>query len=213
MEAFPRWRLCWRHIARTEAELGSLPMVIVTPVVGATVGAAWAASLPIREIVRRGVVVAQASFWHVLLFVILGVLLGIVLVTAGVVLVSIASYRLRGDPAWKVHWDLSDNTTPQGVVTKRNGVQLVCVSNPPVDVTTLGYVDAVVRLPSGEFRLMPQHGMGPLRKTRNTANGLWFPPVGLMHGPIPGGKYAVRWYGTTTRRKRFEVAPGEHTVW
>lgn len=192
--------------------MGSLPMVIFTPVISAAVGAAWAASLPIREVVRRGRIVTEASFWHLLAFAVLGVLLGLAVVTVGVALWGVVSYRLRGDRAWEVRWGLSDTITPAGIRMRRNGVQLVGVANPPVAVAALGYVDAVVRLPSGEYRLMPQHGMGPLGGMRSTDSGWWFPPAGSVHEPIAPGEYEVRWYGTTARRRRFEIARSKHTV-
>jgi hypothetical protein len=215
MKRFPRWRLFQRHLTGTEATLGSLPMVILTPIIAAVIAAAWAASAPTREVVRRGVVVGQASFFDVLLSAAFGALLGIALVVVGVALKSVVSYHLRGDPSWEVRWDIGKETPSPAVTTTRNDVRLVCVTDPPIDVTTLGYVDAVVRLPTGEWRRMPQNGLGPIYVTpgpNSPTNGWYFQPVGSPSGPFPPGGYEVRWYGTTARGWRFEIARSRHTV-
>jgi len=201
---FPRWRRWWRYFDKTEDMLGSLPMVIVTPVMAAAVAAAWTASLPTREVVRRGAVVAQSSFWHGLFVAVLGVGVGAGIAVLAAAVWCIVSYNLRGDPAWKVRWEITEQRV-NGAVMRRGGVALVCESDPPVDVVSLGYVDAVLRPPGGEHRWMPQHGMG------NGESGWWFHAANPS-GPIPLGTYEVRWYGTTRRHRRFEIARSKNTV-
>jgi hypothetical protein len=129
----------------------------------------------------------------------LGVIWGAVLAFQAV------RYRLRSDPVWSVAWHLSSREDASGIRTSTNGVSLICEGHPPVDVATLGHVEAVARLPNGEFRRMPQHGMGGSPTT------LWFAPDGGT-GPPTAGAYEVRWYGTTARRKQFEIARSKSTV-
>ena len=134
-------------------------MIIATPVVGAVVGVALAIAQPTREVVQKGAVVVHASFWHLLLVSVLGALGAIIGVAGIVVLVAIAVYRIRGDRTWSVKWALSMKTSEEGGTLRQDSVQLVCSGHPPVDVASLGYVDAVVRLPTGEWRQIPQYGM------------------------------------------------------
>jgi hypothetical protein len=189
----------------TESALASLPVVILAPVVGAAVGAAWAASLPIREVVRNGIVVAQASFWHILGYAILGVLIGTALVICVTALGVAALYSRRGDPTWGVEWHLADTVLPGGGVQKTRTVALVCKGSPPVSVATLGNVEAVVRRPpAGDYYWMPNHGLG------DGGTNLWIHPTGTLHGDLPRGKWEIRWYGTTPRRRRFEIARSKY---
>ena len=146
------------------------------------------------------------AFWHLLLVGVLGTLGAIIGVAGIVVLVAIAVYRIRGDRTWSVKWALSMKTSEEGGTLRQDSVQLVCSGHPPVDVASLGYVDAVVRLPTGEWRQMTQDGMSQGK------SALSFSVLGQVHGPIPSGKYEVRWYGTNTRVRRFEIARSKFTV-
>ncbi|MGZ6569337.1 MAG: hypothetical protein ACXVHB_34115 [Solirubrobacteraceae bacterium] len=135
---------------KTEAALGSLPMVVLTPVVGAIVGTAWATAQPTREVVRHGVVGADGSFLHALLFAAAGAALGIALMTTAASLWLAAAYWVRGDPAWEASLEFVDKTK-NGIHTRGSSAILRTVSNPPVDVATLGDVEAVLRQPGGRF--------------------------------------------------------------
>ncbi len=115
-------------------------------------------------------------------------------------------YRRRGDPVWEIAWSLRKTEHQSGAATIRaNGVSLICCGRPPVSISTLGHVEAVVRLPSGRIRQMSQEGMGDAGTT------LWFAPA-LKAGPLTPGTYEVRWYGTTARRRRYEIARSKYRV-
>jgi hypothetical protein len=68
----------------------------------------------------------------------------------------------------------------------------------------LGHVEVVVKGPHDAIRQMPRHGMGA------SPTPLWFAPE---TGVTPGvGTYEARWYGTTPRRKRYEIARSRFTA-
>ncbi len=201
---FPRWRVFRRSWSATEAALARLPMLVLVPTAGAIVGSAWGVSHPFQTI-RRGLVVGQASFGRVLVSALVGGVVGL-LALIGLVWVCIwAWYRLRGDAAWEVGWSLYSKEPRPGILSTASTVILRCTGVPPVSVSALGHVEAVIRLPSGDFRRMPQHGMGSDEHT------LTFSATGGGGAPPPG-KYEVRWYGTTAGRKRYEIARSRYVV-
>lgn len=198
---FPRWRVWWRTYYATEATLGSLPVVVLIPTLAALVGAAWAASHP-SEVVRNGLVVHEASFGDALATALVGGLVSLVALVALVFAGHLVWYRLIGDRAWRVAWVLRDRQ--QGSIrTTASGVSLRSSGAPPVNVSTLGHVEAVVRPPGSRFVAMPQHGMG------GDPNGLGFSPTG--GGAPERGEYEVRWYGTRQSRRLQEVARSKTT--
>jgi hypothetical protein len=110
----------------------------------------------------------------------------------------LAWYRLRGDRAWKVVWSFKASERLPGVHTRIDGLNLICDVAPPISVSALGDVEAVLRSPRGEYRRMPHRGMS------GDSHVLGFSPGGLIGWEH--GVYEVRWYGTTTRRRRYEIA-------
>jgi hypothetical protein len=185
---FPRWRVWWRAYNATEGTLGSLPVTLVVPILAALVGTALAVSRP-SEVVRKGLIVRQASFGGVLVTALIGGLLGL-LVLIGVVFMSVlARYRLAGDRTWKpglAHGRAASLAT------------LSCETEPPVNVSALGHVEAIIRVPSGSFSRIQHDGMG------GDPRSLWFHVPRVTDRPEPGD-YEVRWYGTTGRHKRYEI--------
>jgi hypothetical protein len=195
-DGFPRWAVFWRAYFQTEAMLARLPVVLTVPTLAALIGSAWAASHP-SEVVRHGLVVHQASFGTSLATALVGGVVGLLVLVLLVFLASLAWYRLLGDRVWAVHWVMSYENRPNGITLSSHGVSLECKADPPVSVSSLGHVEAVVRNPSGEFMPMPQHGMG------STPQRLWFAPV---RGRPDDGTYEVRWYATRQTSHRQEVA-------
>jgi hypothetical protein len=187
---------------KTEATLGSLPMVVFTPVVGAIVGTAWATAEPTREVVRHGVLVAEGSFLNALLFAAVGAALGIALVISAISLWFVTSYWVRGDPAWEARLEFLDKTK-NGIHASGSSAIRRTVSDPPSDVATLGDVEVVLRQPSGRFSHMPRRGMN------GDQSAIGFAPMGLgTH--FPRGEYEIRWYGTFPSRRRYEITRAKY---
>lgn len=194
---FPRWCVSWRAYYSTEATLGRLPVVLLVPTLAALVGAAWATTHP-ADVIRHGLVVRQASFAEVLATALVGGLVGLGLLVGLAFAASLAWYRVAGDRVWRVEWMLSYHEDPRGITSSASGVSLHCKTNPPINVSSLGHVEAVVRMPTGAFLTMPQHGMG------GTPTSLGFSPTG--GGRPPDGTYEVRWYATGQTRRLQELA-------
>jgi hypothetical protein len=207
MARFPRWRVWWRIYSATETTLGSLPVALLIPLVAALIGTAYAASHP-SELIRRGLVVHQASFGRTLVTGLFGGVVGLLALVGLVFMATLTWYRLRGDPTWDVRWRLGSEAVGDWARVTRSTVGLFCTGKPPVDVSLLGHVEAIVKLPSGNYYTMAQDGMGP------TGDGLWFwvPAPNGLGGPPAPGNYEVRWYGTTPKRKQYEITRSRFAV-
>lgn len=201
---FPKWCVWWRTLDTTETTLGSVPVVLAVPTLSALVGTAWAVSHP-ADVIHHGLVVHQASFGAALASAVIGGALTLVAIVAAIFTWHLARYGLRGDPVWAVGWALRrDESRRPGIVSDSSNVQLLCVGQPRVKVSALGDLAAVVRLPSGRHCGMPSHGLGGDDYWR------WFDlPLGAE---LPPGTYEARWYGTTGRRRRYEIARDRHTL-
>jgi hypothetical protein len=116
----------------------------------------------------------------------------------------LAWYRLRGDRVWKVAWGFKASEHPRGIHSQVDGLSLMCNAAPPVDVSALGDVEAVLRSPRGDYRRMPHLGM------RGDSHNLGFSPGSLIGWER--GVYEVRWYGTTGRRRRYELARSKYML-
>jgi hypothetical protein len=197
---FPRWRVWWRVLDATEATLGSVPVAITVPALSALVGTAWAVSHP-AQVIRNGLVVHQASFGASLASAVVGGALTLVAILAVMFVGHLARYRLRGDPAWKVGWSLRRETSPPGITTTVKGAHLLCRAQPPVRVSALGHVQAIMREPDARYSHRGQPGMG------GGDFGLAF-----ILDDIQTGVYEVRWYGTTARRRQYEIARSREIV-
>jgi hypothetical protein len=120
----------------------------------------------------------------------LGSGVGVYALVAGfIALKALVRYRLSGDPLW----------TPKGEQGRdRLTFEIECDADPPVDVSVLRFVDASVRVPSGE--VVPVSGRHVYKNDS--------PPTRWFHFPreVALGPYEVCWYGTTIHRKRYEIA-------
>jgi hypothetical protein len=107
-DRFPRGRLRARVVSDTERELGSLPMVVITPVVAAIVGATVASHYTRAEHVHDGVV-GEPSLWWSLLLAAAGAAVGILLVLCVLSLLLWFGYRARPERLWSLgHTDSAD---------------------------------------------------------------------------------------------------------
>jgi hypothetical protein len=116
----------------------------------------------------------------------------------------LAWYRLRGDRVWKVAWGFKASEDRPGVHSRVDGLHLRCDTAPPINVSALGDIEAVLRSPRDEYRRMPHRGMG------GDAHVMGFSPGGLVGWER--GIYEVRWYGTTSRRRRYEIARSKYML-
>jgi hypothetical protein len=193
---FPRFRVWWRIYNATENVLASLPVVLLLPTLAALVGAAYAAS---HTSSARG-----TSFGSALVGALIsgaGTLIAVVLL---IFFWLLAWYRLRGDRVWKVAWGFKASEHPPGVHSRVDGLSLICNTAPPINVSALGDVEAALRSPRGEYRRMPHRGM------RGDSHSLGFSPGSLIGWER--GVYEIRWYGTTERRRRYEIARSKYML-
>ena len=191
---FPRWRVFQRVRARTEADVAGLWGAVIVAVAFGLVGAF--------------VVVPKDADWGDRFVSAVGVGVLAIVGVWGLLLVAHAlAYRIKKfrDGVGEVEWALGSKLHPSGMRTTKSSVGLRCKSIPPVSVSALGHVEAVARLPNGEYRWMvrPGFGEGP--------HNLWFFVTGTF-APPPPGTYEVRWYGTTGRRKQYEITRATSTV-
>lgn len=195
LERFPRWRV-WNRVfmeASDDASTlwGGLLIVVAFGFVGAFLllpkDADWGARF--FSAVGAGVL-ATAVAWG--LFLAIRTLI----------------YRARGyrGSAWEVRWALGTTRHKSGALATSSSVVLECKASPPANVSELGYVEAVVRQPSGAYRGMISPGF------RESAHSLAFSATGGVAAPPPPGTYEVRWYGTTRRRRQYEIARSTFTV-
>jgi hypothetical protein len=209
---FRRSPLWWRYLYKTEQVLGSLPMVIVTPVFGAVAAAAVAAKAPSRELVRNGIVVDESSYRHVFGVATLGALAGIGLAILLAFLWNVWTYRRRTDPSFQTKWGL--NPKPLRDLTESDWrkrqthvmptVFLDAAGTPPLDpATTLGPVSGIAQLPNRSLYPMPPGGMAIDSK------GIWFHPIRLTGQAATPGRYEVRWYGRWHNRD-YEIGRSVH---
>ena len=160
------------------------------------VGTLWGSALLAFGFAVLGAFLVPASdTWSARLIAGVGAAVIALIAVWGVLLVYRAvNYVKRGDPVWRVAWSLSERVVNNWATVRVNGVSLVCDGHPSVDVSTLGHVEAAVRLPDGTIRSMAQEGMG------GNGTTVGFAPS-FTSGPLPTGAYEVRWYGTTHRRR------------
>jgi hypothetical protein len=136
-----------RALARTTEKVGTVWGAVTLAVAFALVGAFVVLPANTDWAQRFGAGVAVAS---------VALLLAWGLLLAG----SAALYTWRGDPVWRVGWSIYKRIVPRGVTSSAGGVQLICEGHPPVSVSELGHVEAVILLPSGHFQPFQQQGMG-----------------------------------------------------
>jgi hypothetical protein len=209
---FPRAPLWWRYLYKTEQLLGSLPMVIVTPVVGAIVAAAVAARAPDHEVVSGGEVIDRSSYLHVFAVAAGGALAGVGAVLVLAFLWNVWTYRRRTDPSFATHWglnpkplrNLSESPQRKRQTHVMPTVFLDATDVPPLDpATTLGPVKAITQLPDRSLMEMLPPGVAVDSK------GIWFHPIRQGIAVAPEGRYEIRWYGRW-RNHDYEIGLSVH---
>jgi len=198
-DEFPKGRVLARCRLKTRETLGTLPMVIVTPVVAAVVSAAWASTHPAREVVRGNVVVSQTGFGQVLSSSVIGLLGGLGAVLVAVFAWQLVSYHRYGDPDWNVGWQWDDGGHLSRVFLEYGG-------DVSVGKLTLGHVEAELHRPDAPPMRIPYNLISP------STDALWFMAVPDKWHPPPPGTYEARWYGSSGKRKRWEVARAKRTL-
>ncbi len=140
-DRFPHARVLSRVFAETENELGTLPMVLITPVVAAVAGAVVAFVYTPAEHVHNGLV-ETPSLWASLGLAAVGAVIGIVLVVAALGLWLWFSYITCPERSWRLGW--TDGT--DGRV-----FQLVSNTNPPARPIDLANLEIWIKRSDGNF--------------------------------------------------------------
>jgi hypothetical protein len=177
-----------------EGALGRLPMMILSPVIGAIAGTWWQLERS-SEVIRHGLVVGVPSTPDVLAGTIIGALGGIVVGLSLAFVWAGVSYFARGDRVWE--------TLYTGSVEGMMFFQLSCKAGIVADPSHLGAIECLLRKPSGELvtyngPLMPRHNPYGV-----TARFQMEPEVGI---------YKCRWSATREDERLHEIARGKFEV-
>jgi hypothetical protein len=144
---FPRWRVWNRVLQRTEEDVGTIWGALLVALAFGFVGAFW--------------VQPRDAGWSARFFGAVGVA---AIATAGAWFVLLAAnlllYRRRGDRDWQISWSVYSREPKPGISSKAHGVGLLRRLDRRARVADLGLVEALVRLPAGDFYPTPQRGMG-----------------------------------------------------
>jgi len=190
---FPRGRL-WRRLYQdTEVALGSLPLLVVTPILTATCATFLATALP-AQTVQNGVVVGPSG-WLTLGLAVAGGVLGVVATAVGTFLVLLTSYLTRGDSSWNAHqW----GARPEGATGPDSfgSVMLACKIASGLTVMDLGDYECWIRTPDGQVWEILDGSYGGSGRAGASA----------MFAELVDGKHHVRWYATKRRSKHVEIA-------
>ena len=185
--AFSRGALFWRCWYATEDALSRLPMLILIPTLGAIIGTAWGVSHP-PQTVDAGLVVAQQSFWGVLVAALIG---GVAATIVLVLLISVTLYvrylYFGGDAGWTGVYG--------GAVQDLLAFELQCKAAHPIHPDTLGAMSCVLKPPGGPC-------LSPDR------SGLRINPMGcIFHFALGQGPATTRrWYAMRGKARLQEVA-------
>jgi hypothetical protein len=186
LDRFPRGRVRARVIADTEKELGSLPMVLITPVVAAVAGAVVAFVYTPAERIHDGPV-ETPSLWTSLGLAAVGAAIGIVLVLAVLALWFWLSYLARPERSWRLRW----TDGPDG-----HAFVLASRANPPARPIDLANLEIVIKRSDGGFELVG--GESKLFPGRGPA---WV----FDHGEISPDPQAARLYSLQAGKRPYEV--------
>jgi hypothetical protein len=157
-DRFPRGRVRARVVSDTERELGSLPMVVIAPVVAAIVGAAMAVRYTPAERVHHGVV-AGPSLWVSLLLAAVGAAAGIFLVLTVLGLSLWLGYLARPERIWSLgHTDGADG----------RAFTLVSRTTPPAKPIALADLEIWIERSPGDFEVV-----GGATKLRPGSGSAW----------------------------------------
>jgi hypothetical protein len=184
---FLRGALFWRCWYATEEALSRLPMLLLIPTLGAVIGTSWGVSHP-PNMVEHGLVVAQQSFWGVLLSALIGGVAATAVLMLVVSLVLLTRYLRSGDGDWQGAF--------HGTVDDQLYFELSCAADHPLDPATLGAMTCLVKPPAGEVVEAEQ-------------TGLRINPTGCVSRftlQPATGTFEARWYAVRGRRRLHEVA-------
>jgi hypothetical protein len=189
-ERFPRGRLLTRMRYSAETALGQLPLLLLAPVIGATVGAWWQLERS-SDVIRHGLVVAVPSTPDVLVGTVIGGFGGVGVAFILAVVSASVSYRRRGDPVWEV------------VFRDLREIELRCRDVAiPVSVDGLGAVAALeccLKTPSGIVLSSLDRGDLFPQGVHEVA---WFPKLESLEVGI----YEARWYAPRDKPRLHEIA-------
>jgi hypothetical protein len=129
-------------------------------------------------------------------------LVGLFMPVAAVFVFVLLRYRLIGDRTWRVSWEMIYRETGS-VMSTGSSVSMECTVTPPVLLSALGHVEAVIRYPDGTLLERGQEAM------RSTEYAIGFAPTG--GGRPQTGTYEIRWYGTSRTRRLREIARSRYT--
>lgn len=186
VDSFPRGRVRSRAIADTERELGSLPMVLITPVVAAVVGAVVAFVYTPAERVHNGLV-ETPSLWTTLALAALGALLGVALVLTVLVLWFWLSYIARPERDWRLAW----TDGPDG-----RAFEIVGSTNPPARPIDLATLEIQIERSAGPFEVV-----GGEIKLFPGSGQAWV----FDHGEMSAEPCTVRVYSSQPGKRPYEV--------
>ena len=144
LDQFPRGRVRARVIAEVERELGSLPMVLITPVVAAVAGAVAAFVYTPAERVHDGLV-ETPSLWASLGLAAVGAAIGIALVLTLLWLWFWLSYIAAPERSWSLGW----TDGPNG-----RAFELLSKSDPPARPIDLANLEIQIKRSDGGFEVV-----------------------------------------------------------
>jgi hypothetical protein len=192
-----KWRVGARVVADTERELGSLPMVLLTPVIAAVFATVVAVHEPSTH-VHDGVVVGP-SLLEALRYAVEGALGSILFVVVLVALLMWLPYRIAGDPVWKAVGPRGSEQGPPELwyfKLRRGGPH-------PADPGVLGALEFAVRMPSGSVRCAAQNRIVRVADDEEV----------IARSYLAGepGDYHFRWYAVPDGKTMIEVGRGAFT--
>jgi len=176
----------------TESKLGSLPLLLLTPIFAAALAAFLATSQP-PEVVRNSVVIGPSSFTNLLLAVVGGVG-GVFLAAVGALVVLLARYLGWGDSSWSAqNW----GSRPEGASGPESfgTVTLSCEVKPRLSTMDLGDYECWIRTPDRQVWEILDGSY-----THGGRAG-----VSAMFAHLVDGRHHVRWYTTRGRVKHVEL--------
>lgn len=173
-------------VANTEAELGSLPMVLMTPVVAAVLGAAVAFRYTPAQHVHDGVVVGPSLWWSLLLAAV-GAAVGISLVLVMLGLSFWLGYLARPERIWSLgHTDGVDG----------RAFTLVSETIPPAKPIDLADLEIWTERSPGDFEII-----GGESKLFPGSGSAWV----FNHGEIASEPRKARVYSLQPGKRPYEV--------
>jgi hypothetical protein len=179
-----------RVVADTEKELGSLPMVLLTPVIAAVFATVIAVSEPAAHVVQD--TVEAPGLAEALLYAAEGAAGGIILVILLVSLYEFVRYWFRGDSVWRASAEM--NSPPPNMF-----FELVIRGPHPSSPATLGALECLVETPGGACYSSARHGQ--LLDRMNPSGKIW-----QLSATPEAGRFQARWYAVPDGKTLIEIA-------